>query len=53
VDRLKYDVMKAKCYCAKHGKLSLDEIIIRNGSPVCSKCLSVLEFADVKPRKLK
>jgi len=47
------DYMKAKCFCPKHGKLSLEQITIKNGSPICGKCSSVLEFADVKPRKAK
>lgn len=45
------ELMKAKCFCPNHGKLSIEEIIIKNGSPVCSKCSSILEFADVRPRK--
>lgn len=28
----------------------MDEIMIKGGSPVCNKCFSLLEFADVKPR---
>jgi hypothetical protein len=45
--------MKAKCFCPKHGKLSLEEIMIKGGAPLCNKCSSTLEFADVKPRKVK
>lgn len=42
--------MKAKCYCKKHGKLKLDDIVIKNGVPVCKKCYSVLEFCNIRPR---
>jgi hypothetical protein len=45
--------MKAKCFCPKHGKLSFEQIIIKNREPVCSKCSSILEFGNVKPRKVK
>ena len=44
--------IKARCLCSKHGKLSLNEIMIKNGNPVCDKCFSVLEFADVRPRSV-
>ncbi len=42
--------MKARCFCPKHGRLSLDDIIIKAGIPVCSKCSSPLEFCEVRPR---
>ncbi len=45
--------MKAKCYCPKHGRLKFDNIMIRDGLPTCKKCKSVLEFGDVKPRKIE
>lgn len=45
--------MLAKCYCPRHGRLDLNEIVIKNGVPVCAKCSAELEFANVKPRKLK
>jgi len=44
--------MKAKMFCPTHGKLEFDEIIIKNGVPLCSKCRAELVFGDVKPRKL-
>jgi len=42
--------VKAKCFCPKHGKLKLEEILIKAGSPVCSKCYSPLEFCEVRPK---
>lgn len=45
--------MKAKMFCPTHGKLTFDEIIIKNGIPICARCSSPLEFGIVKPRKLK
>ncbi len=45
--------MKARCVCPTHGRLSLDDIIIKNGMPVCRKCFAILEFGEVKPRRLK
>ncbi|MEM7825458.1 MAG: hypothetical protein QW412_01185 [Candidatus Aenigmatarchaeota archaeon] len=42
--------MKAKCFCPKHGKLSFDEIVIKDHTPLCAKCHSVLDFCTVKPR---
>jgi hypothetical protein len=45
--------MLAKCKCPKHGKLSMEEITIKNNIPVCKKCSSPLEFCDVRPRKIK
>jgi hypothetical protein len=44
--------MKAKMFCPSHGKLDFSEIVIKNGTPVCLKCSSVLEFGTVRPRKL-
>ena len=43
-------VMKAKCYCPKHGKLKFEDIIIKDYTPLCAKCHSVLEFCDIRPR---
>jgi hypothetical protein len=45
--------MKAKMFCPNHGKLSFEEIQIKNGIPICVKCSSELEFGTVRPRKLK
>ncbi|MFH8108810.1 MAG: hypothetical protein QXY24_03660 [Candidatus Aenigmatarchaeota archaeon] len=42
--------IKARCFCPKHGKLSLEEIVVKNGLPVCSKCSSELQFTDIRPR---
>jgi ribosomal protein L37AE/L43A len=42
--------IQARCFCPKHGRLSLDEIVIKNGIPVCSKCSAELQFGNVKPR---
>lgn len=49
----KMNAMQARCVCPIHGRLKLDEIIIKNGLPVCIKCSSILEFGTVKPRKLR
>ncbi|MEM5836525.1 MAG: hypothetical protein QW451_01145 [Candidatus Aenigmatarchaeota archaeon] len=43
-------VIQARCFCPTHGKLSLKEIIIKNGVPVCSKCLSELQFGNIRVR---
>jgi len=45
--------MKARMFCPKHGKLSLDDVIIKNGLPICRKCQAVLEFGKVKPRRIE
>ncbi len=42
--------MKARCFCPKHGKLNLEEIVIKDHTPLCAKCHSVLEYCIVKPR---
>jgi hypothetical protein len=42
--------MQARCSCPKHGKLSLEEIIVKAGTPLCSKCNSVLGFCKILPR---
>ncbi|MEM7821646.1 MAG: hypothetical protein QXX38_02445 [Candidatus Aenigmatarchaeota archaeon] len=42
--------IKAKCICPKHGRLKLEEITIKKGVPVCSKCSSELQFGTIKPR---
>ncbi|MEM5853609.1 MAG: hypothetical protein QW228_04545 [Candidatus Aenigmatarchaeota archaeon] len=45
--------IKARCFCPKHGKLGLDEILVKNGVPVCSKCYTELQFCEVRPRVKK
>ena len=42
--------IQAKCFCPTHGKLSLEEIVIKNGVPVCAKCSAELQFGNVRPR---
>ncbi len=42
--------MKARIFCPTHGRLDLDDVIIKNGEPICKKCSSILVFGDVKPR---
>jgi len=42
--------MKAKMFCPEHGKLSFENIIIKNGNPSCGKCSAELQFGTVKPR---
>ena len=42
--------MQAKSYCKNHGKLEIDEISIKAGILICSKCSSQLEFGVVRPR---
>lgn len=42
--------MKAKMFCPEHGKLDFDQIVIKNGVPICFKCLKELEFGTVRPR---
>jgi len=42
--------IQAKCYCPTHGRLDLEEIVIKNGVPICSKCSAELQFGTVKPR---
>ena len=37
-------------FCPKHGKLTFDQIVIKDGRPVCNKCYSELEFGTVRPR---
>lgn len=43
--------MQARMFCPTHGKLDFDDVIIKNGKPVCRKCRSVLEFGNVRPKK--
>jgi hypothetical protein len=45
--------MQARCFCKTHGKLGMNDVVIKNNTPVCNKCFAILEFADVKPRKVK
>ena len=45
--------MKARVFCPKHGKLRLEDIVIKDGTPICKKCKSKLEFGEVRPRRVK
>lgn len=45
--------MQARIFCPKHGRLSLDDVAIKKGVPVCRKCLSVLEFGKIRPRGIE
>lgn len=45
--------MQARMFCSKHGKLSLGDVVIKNGLPVCRKCQAVLEFGKVRPRRVE
>jgi len=31
----------------------LEEVIIRSGVPLCSKCMSVLEYGKIRPRNIE
>lgn len=42
--------MQARCFCPNHGKLEFDEVMIKNGNPMCCKCSAELQFGTVKPR---
>lgn len=42
--------MEARMFCPTHGKLEFEDVVIKNGMPVCRKCMSVLEFGKVRPR---
>jgi len=42
--------MQAKTVCPNHGRLEIDQISIKNGVPICSKCSSELVFGVVRPR---
>ena len=37
-------------FCSTHGRIDIDQIVIKNGVPICSKCSKELEFGTVKPR---
>jgi hypothetical protein len=43
-------MMQAKTVCPTHGRLEIDQIVIKNGIPVCGKCSSELQFGVVRPR---
>jgi len=45
--------MQAKVFCKNHGTLGLEDIQIKDGSPICKKCSAELTYANVKPRKVK
>jgi hypothetical protein len=42
--------MQARCFCPEHGKQDFDGIVIKNGTPMCMKCMKPLEFGKVQPR---
>ncbi|HLC39477.1 MAG TPA: hypothetical protein VJJ76_01195 [archaeon] len=42
--------MQAKTFCPNHGRLEIDQIVIKNGLPICSRCQSDLQFGVVRPR---
>jgi len=42
--------IKAKCECPKHGRLSFEQIVIKDHTPLCAKCHAVLKYCIVKPR---
>lgn len=46
-------MIKARIFCPTHGRLSLDDVVIKDGKPVCKKCSAVLVYGEVKPRKLE
>jgi len=37
----------SKMFCPNHGKLSFDQIVIKNNISICKKCLAELEFGEV------
>ena len=43
-------MMQAKTVCPTHGRLEIDQIVIKNGIPVCDKCSRELQFGVVRPR---
>ena len=43
-------VMQAKTMCPNHGRLEIDQIVIKNGVPICNRCQSELQFGVVRPR---
>ena len=43
-------MMQAKTVCPTHGRLEIDQIVIKNGIPVCNRCSSELQFGTVRPR---
>lgn len=45
--------MEARIFCPQHGKLELDDVVIKNGVPICRKCMSVLEFGKIRPRPVE
>lgn len=42
--------MQAKTVCPNHGRLEIDQISIKNGVPICSRCSTELQFGVVRPR---
>jgi hypothetical protein len=45
--------MQARCFCPEHGRLGFDDILIKNGTPVCARCSKPLEFGTVRPRPVE
>lgn len=45
--------MEARIFCPQHGKLELDDVVIKNGVPICRKCMSALEFGKIRPRPVE
>lgn len=37
-------------FLPEHGKLGFEDILIKNGTPVCARCSKPLEFGRVMPR---
>jgi hypothetical protein len=31
----------------------LDDVVIKNGEPICRRCSTVLVFGEVKPRRME
>jgi len=42
--------MRAKTICPNHGRLEIEQIVIKNGVPICGRCSSELQFGVVRPR---
>jgi len=42
--------MQAKTVCPNHGRLEIDQIVIKNGLPACNRSSSKLQFGVVRPR---
>jgi len=42
--------MQAKTVCPTHGRVEIDQIVIKNGIPACGRCSRELQFGVVRPR---